>query len=209
MPVEVVGGDVEHRGGVRGDAGRAVQLEAGQLHGQDVVRPGDGLHDRDAHVADRERLAPGRRQHRGEHPHRGGLAVGAGQRQPRRRVPGTQPPGQLDLADHLDPGPGRGDQQRVVRRPAGGDGRRGALGQPGGLAETDLDPQRGELGGDGALPLPVHGLQDHHPLAAPGQQAGGGGAGDPGAQDTEHSDYGSLLGGATRRSRDHLGTHST
>ena len=39
VPVEVVGRQVEHGGGVRADAGRPVQLVAGEFDGEDVVGP--------------------------------------------------------------------------------------------------------------------------------------------------------------------------
>ena len=99
-----------------------MQLEAGELDGEDVVRLGvhHRLDDRQADVAAGDRAqAPGA-QHRLEHLHGRGLAVGAGDGQPRRRVLRVaQPPGQLDLAPDRDAARGRLREQRRGRRPAG------------------------------------------------------------------------------------------
>ena len=82
-----------------------MQLEAGELDGQHVVRLGvhHRLHDRQADVAAGHGPQAGGAQHRLEHLHGRGLAVGAGDGQPRRglgRVP--EPPGQLHLAPDRD-----------------------------------------------------------------------------------------------------------
>ena len=105
VPVEVVLRDVEHRGRLRLDRGGVVQLEAGELHRQDVVRRGvhHRLDDGQPDVAAGDRPQAAGAQHRLEHLHRRGLAVGAGDGQPRRWVLGVaQPPGQLDLAPDRD-----------------------------------------------------------------------------------------------------------
>ena len=87
VPVEVVLGDVEHGGRLCAHRGGVVQLEAGQLDGEHVVRLGvhHRLDDRQADVAAGDRAQPGGAQHRLEHLHGGGLAVGAGDGQPGRR----------------------------------------------------------------------------------------------------------------------------
>ena len=87
VPVEVVLGDVEDRGGLGAHRVGVVQLEAGQLDREHVVRLGvhHRLDDRQADVADRDAAQPGGAQDRVEHLHGGGLAVGAGHAQPRGR----------------------------------------------------------------------------------------------------------------------------
>jgi hypothetical protein len=88
-------------------------------------------------------------------------------------------PCQLDLADHGDPGLGRGDQQRMVGTPPRRrDDQRRPLGQDR-LSEAHLDPGGGQLGGRGPLPLAIDRLQDDDPLTASGEAAGGGRAGHP------------------------------
>jgi hypothetical protein len=96
-----------------------VQLEAGELDGEDVVRRRvhDRLDERQADVARGHAPQPGRAEDLVEHLHRGGLAVGAGHGEPRHRSavgPGVaQPPGELDLAPHRDAAlAGLGDQRR-------------------------------------------------------------------------------------------------
>ena len=81
-------GDVEHGGRLGAHRVGVVELEAGQLDGEHVVRLGvhDRLDDRQADVADRDAAQPGGAQDRVEHLHGRGLAVGAGDRQPRRGV---------------------------------------------------------------------------------------------------------------------------
>ena len=61
VPVEVVLGDVEHDGRLRGHRAGVVELEAGELDGEDVVGLGvhHGLDDRQADVADRDGAEPG------------------------------------------------------------------------------------------------------------------------------------------------------
>ena len=120
VPVEVVLGDVEHRGRLRRHRVGVVELEAGELDGQHVVGLGvhHGLDDRQADVADRGSAEPGREQDRGQHLHGRGLAVGAGDRQPRSGVLGVaQPPGELDLPPDRDAAPGRLREERRGRLP--------------------------------------------------------------------------------------------
>ena len=77
-----------------------------------------------------DRAPAGGPQHRREHPHRRGLAVGAGDDQPRRGVVGrAQPPGQLDLAPDRDAG---------ARRPRRAAARRGA--SPGEVTTSSRPP---------------------------------------------------------------------
>ncbi len=124
MPVQMVRRDVQHDRGERLDGGAPVQLEAGQLHGHDLVRIRLGHHvgKRGADIAGRHCAVAGSAQHQGQHPHGRGLAVRARDGQPllpaamRQRRP--EPPGQLDIANHLDAG-GRGaGKQRRVRFPS-------------------------------------------------------------------------------------------
>ncbi len=105
-----------------------VQLEARQLDRDHVVRLGvhDGLRQRQADVAGGDAAQPGRAEDRVQHLHGRGLAVGAGDAQPRGRVLGVaQPPRQLHLAPHRDSALPRLHQQRRVgaearaTRPAG------------------------------------------------------------------------------------------
>ena len=105
VPVEVVLGEVEDDRGLGAHRLCVVELEAGQLDGEDVVGLGvhDRLDDRPTDVADRRTAQAGRAQDRVEHLHRGGLAVGAGDGQPGGGVLGiAQPPGELDLAPDRD-----------------------------------------------------------------------------------------------------------
>ena len=69
-----------------------VELEARQLHGEHVVRRRvhHRLDDREADVADRDAAQAGRAQDRVEHLHGRGLAVRAGDREPRRGVLGSR-----------------------------------------------------------------------------------------------------------------------
>ena len=129
VPVGVVVGDVEDDGGGRRERGGPVQLEAGELDGDDVVggRPvvldgGDDLDQRAPDVPGGDGAAAVGQQDRLEHGDRRRLAVGAGDRQPRRgRAVGArhpQPPGELRLADDLDAAARGVHQQRCVRAPA-------------------------------------------------------------------------------------------
>ena len=73
-------GDVEHGGGLGAHRVGVVQLEAGQLDREHVVRLGvhHRLDDRQPDVADGGAAQPGGAQDRVEHLHGRGLAVGAG-----------------------------------------------------------------------------------------------------------------------------------
>jgi hypothetical protein len=118
----VVLGDVEDRGGLGGHRLRVVELEAGELDGEHVVGLGvhDRLDDRQADVAHRRGPEAGREQDRLQHLDGRGLAVGAGDGQPRCRVLGVaQPPGELDLAPDRDTPLGRLREQRRGRLPPG------------------------------------------------------------------------------------------
>ena len=132
VPVDVVGRDVEHCGRRELDRRRPVQLEAGDLDGDDVVgRVGsDHLDEGQSDVARSDRARPRREQDRLEHLHRGRLPVGPRDTQPRHgRV--AQPPGQLHLAPHGHARVGGSDQQRLVGSPAGRrDHQVGVGGQP-------------------------------------------------------------------------------
>ena len=117
VPVEVVRGHVEHRGRERrGPTGSsAAGSWTARRPARRRLRLADRLDAPGCRRCRRRRSGARRREHRGEHADRGGLAVGAGQRQPVRDGVGehrAQPPGQLDLADHLDPGRGGGGEQR-------------------------------------------------------------------------------------------------
>ncbi len=198
VPVEVVLGDVEDGGGVRGHRGGVVQLEAGQLDGVDRV--GLGVHhrldDRQADVAARHRGEPGGLEDRVEHLHGRGLAVGAGHAQPGTRVLRVaQPPGQLDLAPHGYAAPAGLDQQRCGRRHArGGDEHVDVVGQPGGLPRPDPDRGAEDLQEVGLLALRVGGrLGQHGDLGAEvGQVVGGREAGDA---DADHHRPDTVPGG--------------
>jgi hypothetical protein len=121
-----------------------VQLEAGQLDREHVVRVGvhDRLDDRQPDVADGDAAQPGGPQDRVEHLDGGGLAVGAGDGQPGGVVVRVaQPPGQLDLAPDRHPAVARLGEQRAVGAPAGrGDQHVDVVGQRRGgtFAEPDL-----------------------------------------------------------------------
>lgn len=153
VPVEVVRGQVEHGGGVGAQRGRPVQLVAGQLDREHVVLllAEDDVEQRDADVADGGGAQPGRLQDRGEHPGGGGLAVGAGDREPGRgcaSVQVPQPPGQFDIAPDRHARLGGRREQRLVGPPAGrGDDQLGALGQGVPVAEAHGDALRLKLGG--------------------------------------------------------------
>jgi hypothetical protein len=60
-------------------------------------------------------------EHRREHAHGGGLAVGAGQAQPRRTSGRAQPPRELDVTPDRDARIAGGPDERMVRREARGD----------------------------------------------------------------------------------------
>src|SRR5699024_2766674 len=154
VPVQVVGGHVEHHGGVWTHGGGPVQLEAGQFDRQDVVSSSVGvgqgrLDDGGADVAHGQGVPAVRAQHLLQHPYRGGPAVGAGDRQP-HLVGGFEPPGQLDVTDDLHARLGGPYQQWRVGAPTRrGDHQVTALGQRG-PSQNDLCTCLGEFGGHGA-----------------------------------------------------------
>jgi hypothetical protein len=119
VPVDVVRGDVEHDGGVRSDRRAPVELEARQLDGEHVLVGQHGVQQRQPDVARGDGAQAGGAQDRREHAHGRRLAVGAGDGQPGGAAGRAQPPGELDLAEDLDPRGRRGDEQRRVGTPAG------------------------------------------------------------------------------------------
>ena len=147
VPVEVVLGDVEDHGGLGGHRGGVVELEGGELDGEDVVGLGvhHGLDDRQADVADGDGPQASRTQDVVEHLHGRGLAVGAGDRQPGGGIVGVaQPPGELDLSPDRDPALARLREQRRRRSPTGrGDHDVDVVGQHvgGALAEAYVGTQ--------------------------------------------------------------------
>ena len=169
-----------------------VQLEAGELDGQDVVRLGvhHRLDDRQADVAARDRAQACRPQHRLEHLHRRGLAVGAGHGQPGCRVlagraaarPARPRPRSGPRARRACASSGAaGDQPGEVttRSTSSGSSRGGAR------PEADRGAQDLEQGG---LLAPVAGLglvERGHRRAEEGEVVGGG---EPGDAEARHDD---------------------
>ena len=80
VPVHVILSDVQNHRSVRGHRVGPVQLEAGQLHREELVGliVGNGVHDGHAHVTHLNRLLTGSLQDGIDHAHGGGLAVRAG-----------------------------------------------------------------------------------------------------------------------------------
>ena len=191
VPVEVVGRDVEAGARQRPQRGCRVQLEARELHGQHVVRlrVQHRLEHGRARVADRGAAQAGGGEHRGEHRHGRGLAVGAGDREPGRAPGGrAHPPGQLHLAPHGDARRGGAGQHRVRGRPAGR--RDDDLGR--GVPDVrqcvrrprpQQHPRAQGVEDDPPLALrrPVAAVDDHDRRAALGQRVGGGEARGPDA----------------------------
>ena len=110
VPVHVVLGDVEADARHRGDGVAPVQLEAGELDGEDVVvhRVAQGVQDGCADVADGDGLEPCGLQHRFGQSHGGGLSVGAGDGEPVRGLASLafpDPPREFDIAPDRDVGP--------------------------------------------------------------------------------------------------------
>src|SRR5256885_986898 len=120
VPVDVVLGQVEHDGRVRGEGRGPVQLEARQLHGQYVVARADRVERRVADVPAGHGVGAGGLEDRFEHAGGGRLAVGAGDHQPRRRVvaPLPHPPRPLQAPGHPPPPPGHGPPQPPRPAPA-------------------------------------------------------------------------------------------
>ena len=194
VPVQVVGRHVEHHRGVRPDGGGPVELEARELHREHVVRllGQDRVEQGQADVAGRDRAPPGGFEDRGEHAHGRRLAVGAGHGQPGRRRTvevGLQPPGKLDLTDHLDAGRGRRDEQRCIGSPSGrGDDQCRARGRVvGGDHLEVLGPQAGR-------PLLVA-VDDRDPCATGSERTGRRSAADPGPGDRDRQPVVALLPG--------------
>ena len=134
VPVEVVGGEVEHGGGVGAQRGRPVQLVAGELDGEDVVRARRRGPRRAAETPMLPTAAvrrPAAFRIDGEHPDGGGLAVGAGDREPGRRRPGPRSRQASSTSPQTGtPASAAAAKSGLVRLPAGrGDDELGALGQ--------------------------------------------------------------------------------
>ncbi len=88
VPVEVVGGQVQHDGPLGGHGAHGVQLGRAELDRQHVVLlpTGDDGDERDADVADSQAAPTVGPQDRLQHAGRGGLAVRAGDHEPRGRT---------------------------------------------------------------------------------------------------------------------------
>ena len=84
VPVHVVLSDVQNHRSVRGQRVGPVQLEARQLHREELVGliVGNGVHDGHAHVAYLNSLLAGSLQDGINHTHGGGLTIRTGQAQP-------------------------------------------------------------------------------------------------------------------------------
>ncbi len=183
VPLEVVGLDVQNRGRVHGQGLGPVQLEAGQLHGEDVVGGlvQDGFHHRTSDVAHRAGLETGREQHRLEHLGGGGLAIGTGDGEPRHGTVGLlQTPRQFDLAPDRDAARGGLGQQRRRRTPTrGGDDQVDVVGQGRGgtSAQTDVGIEHLQHGGLFGIGRAVVVVQDGHLRANVEQPVSGGEAG--------------------------------
>ncbi|BCK71853.1 hypothetical protein Srufu_058060 [Streptomyces libani subsp. rufus] len=158
-----------------------MQLVAGELDGEDVVRglavlalPQDDIDDRRTDVADGQGAQSLGGQDRGQHPHGGGLAVGAGDPEPGRGARAPQPPGDLHIADDVDARRSGRREQRAVRLPAGrGDDEFGALGERVTVAEADRYAVRRQFPRGGALLVAVAAVHDGDVCAEAGQRAGG------------------------------------
>ena len=111
MAVEVVGGEVEEDGALGGEGGGVLELEAGRLADDGRVgidRPGERGERRADVAGDGDRLAGGPVDV-AEQLDRGRLAVGPGHRE---EAVGNRPPGELELADHLEAALQRGGDHR-------------------------------------------------------------------------------------------------
>ena len=208
VPVQVVLGEVQHHGGLGAHGPGVVELEAGELDGQDVVRRRvhHRLGHRAADVADRRAAQARGGEDRVEHLDRRGLAVGAGDAQPGGGGAGrvAQPPGELDLAPHRDAAPDGLRQQRRARLPARrGDDHVDVVGQRRGRAraEPDLGAQHLEQGRLLLVALGV--LVERRDLRAEvGQVVGGG---EPGDAEAGHdrTDAGPVVAAAEVLDTDH------
>ncbi len=157
-----------------------MQLVAGELDGEHVIGTGrlqHHVHQRHPDVADGRGAQPLGLQDGGQHPYGRGLAVGAGDREPRRGVRAAHPPGQLHVAPHGDAGRLGGLEERAGGLPpGGGDDEVGALGKSVAVAEADGDAQLLQRRGLRPLPLAVTAVDDGDDGAEAGQGAGGGNA---------------------------------
>ena len=119
VPVHVILSDVQNHRSVRGHRVGPVQLEAGQLHCEELIGLiiGNGVHDGHTHVTDLNRLLTGSLQDGINHAHGGGLTVRTGQAQPlggRAVAALIQAPRQLHIAPNLDATLIRVQHDRVV-----------------------------------------------------------------------------------------------
>ena len=122
VPVQVVLRDVEHRRRLGTQRVGVVELEAGELDRQHVVRRRvhHRLHDREPDVAGGLAAQAGGAEDPVEHLNGRGLAVGAGDAEPGGVVVGVaQPPRQLDLSPDGNAALPRLHQDRRVRSEAG------------------------------------------------------------------------------------------
>ena len=153
VPLQVVGLEVQDGGRVHLHRVHPVQLEARQFHGQHVIGGlvEHRLHHRASDVAHGRGLQACSLEDRGEHLRGGGLAIGAGDRQPRDDTVGVlHAPGQLDLAPDRDATGSGLRQQGRTRAPARrGDHQVDVVGKRGrgALAELDLRVEELQDGG--------------------------------------------------------------
>ena len=129
-------------------------------------------------------------QHRGQHPHRRGLAVRAGDGEPGRGpLRAAHPPGELDLAPDRHPAAAAATQQRAVGPPARrGDDEVGARRRSSPVcswAEPHVDAEDVEHAGALVLGVAVAFVDDHDAGPAVEQRVGGGEAGDADAGDDD------------------------
>ena len=161
VPVEVVLGDVEDGGRLGAHRVGVVQLEAGQLDREHVVRLGvhHGLDDRQPDVADCDAAQSRGAQDRVEHLHRRGLAVGAGHAEPR----GARGSGRA-AATRARPRPTPGCRERSAWASSG------AVGFQPGRRHHDVDVVGQRRGG--ACPEPYVGAEHLEQLGLLGPVAG-------------------------------------
>ena len=171
MPVEVVVGEVQPDGYPWPERGCRLELKAARFHNVGRVRRRlvDLRAQRYADVAADEDLSPGGRQHPTDERRRGGLPLGAGNRDHRSADP---TPCQLELADDLDAAPPRGIEHRLLdRHPRAGHDKvgRGERLRP---MSAQLQRHAGVAEPIGALER-VARLGEHHRRAAAREQTSG------------------------------------
>ena len=118
VPVNVVVGQVKQAASGRADGAGPVELEAGELHHQNVIVTGQGVAHSNADVAHRDSV-----HHGGEHGSGGGFSVGSSHRQPgagrAEHAAAIEPPAQFHVADDGDALVRGVDKQRGGGPPAG------------------------------------------------------------------------------------------